>query len=75
MLTVRSSVGSRMNELDALNASGFLARPYRQSYLSELEDLDMADAISEYLQRGTALKASQETFGAAAQHRAVSTTL
>ncbi|SDE97847.1 flagellar hook-associated protein 3 FlgL [Variovorax sp. CF079] len=62
VLTIRSSVGSRMNELDALNASGSSRGLIDKSYLSELEDLDMASAISEYLQRETALKASQETF-------------
>jgi flagellar hook-associated protein 3 FlgL len=62
VLTIRSSVGSRMNELDALNASGSSRSLIDKSYLSELEDLDMASAISEYLQRETSLKASQETF-------------
>ncbi len=62
VLTIRSSVGSRMNELDSLNASGASRGLIDKSYLSELEDLDMASAISEYLQRETSLKASQETF-------------
>jgi flagellar hook-associated protein 3 FlgL len=51
-----------MNELDALNASGSSRSLIDKSYLSELEDLDMASAISEYLQRETSLKASQQTF-------------
>jgi len=62
VLTIRASVGSRMNELDALDAAGESRSLTDKSYLSELVDLDPARAISEYLQRETSLKASQETF-------------
>jgi flagellar hook-associated protein 3 FlgL len=62
VLTVRSSVGSRMAELDALNAGGQRRDLVDQSYLSGLEDLDYAGAISEFTQRETNLKATQQTF-------------
>ena len=62
VLTVTSSVGSRMNELDALNTGGASRFLIDKSYLSELVDLDPASAISEYLQRETSLKATQQTF-------------
>jgi flagellar hook-associated protein 3 FlgL len=62
VLTVMSSVGSRMNELDALNTSGASRGLIDKAYLSELVDLDPASAISEYLQRETSLKATQQTF-------------
>ena len=62
VLTVTSSVGSRMNELDALNTGGASRYLIDKSYLSELEDLDPASAISEFLQRQTSLQATQQTF-------------
>jgi flagellar hook-associated protein 3 FlgL len=62
VLTVRSSVGSRLQELDALGASGDSRNLSDKSYLSDLQDLDYASAISEFYQRQTALQASQQTF-------------
>lgn len=62
VLTVRSSVGSRLQELDALQANGEGRNLSDKSYLSDLQDLDYAAAISEFYQRQTALQASQQTF-------------
>jgi flagellar hook-associated protein 3 FlgL len=62
VLTVRSSVGSRLQELDALKATGDSRTLSDKSYLSDLQDLDYATAISEFYQRQTALQASQQTF-------------
>jgi len=62
VLTVRSSVGSRLQELDALQATGESRNLSDKSYLSDLQDLDYAAAISEFYQRQTALQASQQTF-------------
>ena len=62
VLTIRASVGSRMVELDALNASGATRSLIDQSYLSELQDLDYTKAISEFSQRETSLKATLQTF-------------
>lgn len=62
VLTVISSVGSRMNEIEALDTGAGSRFLIDKAYLSEIEDLDPAAAISEYLQRETALKATQQTF-------------
>ncbi len=62
VLTIRSSVGSRMAELDALNASGGARQVTDRTSMSELEDLDYASAIAEFSQRQTNLQATQQTF-------------
>ena len=62
VLTVRSSVGSRLQELDALAVSADNRTLFDKSQLSELQDLDYSSAIAEFYQRQTALKASQQTF-------------
>ncbi|HYP71642.1 MAG TPA: flagellar hook-associated protein FlgL [Variovorax sp.] len=62
VLTIRASVGSRMNEIDQLNSGGEARTLIDKSYLSEIEDLDYYDAISEFTQRQTALQAAQQTF-------------
>jgi flagellar hook-associated protein 3 FlgL len=62
VLTVRSSVGSRLQELDALNVVGDNRTLSDKSYLSDLQDLDYGSAIAEFYQRQTALQASQQTF-------------
>ena len=62
VLTVRASVGSRLQELDALEATGDTRMVYDKSYLSDLQDLDYASAIADFYQRQTALQASQQTF-------------
>jgi len=62
VLTVRASVGSRLQELDALAVSADNRTVYDKSYLSDLQDLDYSSAIAELYQRQTALQASQQTF-------------
>ncbi|MFZ4478406.1 MAG: flagellar hook-associated protein FlgL [Rhodoferax sp.] len=62
VLTIRSSIGSRLQELDALNTTGSNRTLFDQSHLSDLQDLDYADAISELYQRQTALQATQQAF-------------
>lgn len=62
VLTVRSSVGSRLQELDALNTTGSTRVQFDKSHLSDLQDLDYATAISELYQRQTALQATQQAF-------------
>lgn len=62
VLTIRSSVGSRMNEIDALDTAGASRDLIDKGYLSDIQDLDPAAAISEFLQRQTALQATQQTF-------------
>jgi len=62
VLTVLSSVGSRMNEIDALDDGGAARVLMDKSYLSSIVDLDPASAISEFYQRQTSLQATQMTF-------------
>ncbi|WP_454765883.1 flagellar hook-associated protein FlgL [Cupriavidus campinensis] len=62
VLTVRSSVGSRMQELDALDTIGENRALSNSQTLSNLQDLDYAAAITEYYQRQTALQGAQQSF-------------
>ena len=62
VLAIRASVGSRLQELDTLKASGDSRSVSDKSRLSDVQDLDYATAISEFYQRQTALQASQQTF-------------
>ncbi|GJG94389.1 flagellar hook-associated protein FlgL [Cupriavidus pauculus] len=62
VLTVRSSVGSRMNELDALDTIGENRDLSSAKSLSDLTELDYASAITEYYQRQTALQGAQQSF-------------
>ncbi|WP_420997263.1 flagellar hook-associated protein FlgL [Cupriavidus sp. 30B13] len=60
--TVQSSVGSRMQELDALDTIGSNRTLNYKQTLSGLQDLDYYSAITEYYQRQTALQAAQQSF-------------
>ena len=62
VLTVRSSVGSRLQELDVLNGGGQARALMDKSHLSDVQDLDYASAITEFYQRQSALQATQQTF-------------
>lgn len=62
VLTVRSSVGSRMQELDSLDTIGTNRDLTNEATRSSLEDLDIASAISEFYQRSTALQGAQQSF-------------
>lgn len=62
VLTVRASLGVRLNELDALQAEGDnLGLQFKQS-LSLLQDVDYNKAISDLIMQQTALQAAQQTF-------------
>ena len=62
VLTVRASAGARLNELDVIDAvSSNRIMNYTQT-LSDLVDLDYAEAISEYSLRQVGLQASQKAF-------------
>lgn len=62
VLTVRASVGARINELDVLDSVGSNRELNYASTLSELVDLDYAKATSDYLLRQASLQASQKAF-------------
>jgi len=60
--TVQASVGSRMNELDALDTIGTNRGLNYAQQLSDLQDLNFAQAMTDYYQRQTALQAAQQSF-------------
>lgn len=62
VLTVRASLGVRMNELDALQIEGEnMGLEFRKS-LALLQDVDYNKAISDLTMQQTALQAAQQTF-------------
>lgn len=62
VLTVRASVGARMNEIDSVKSSGQdVALQYDQT-LSGLQDLDYARAISDLTRQQVGLEAAQKSF-------------
>ncbi|WP_341675315.1 flagellar hook-associated protein FlgL [Niveibacterium sp. SC-1] len=62
VLQVRASVGSRMNEIDAVENVGSQADVQYAATLSRLGDLDYAEAVSSLAQRTVALQAAQQAF-------------
>lgn len=62
VLTTRSSLGLRLNEIDALQAAGEnLGLQFKQA-LSQLQDVDYNQAISDLVRQQTNLQAAQQTF-------------
>ncbi|MGB7815756.1 MAG: flagellar hook-associated protein FlgL [Methylotenera sp.] len=62
VLNVRAAIGSKLNELDALDTAGSdHALQYSKS-LSELEDLDYASALSDLAKQQTIMEAAQKSF-------------
>lgn len=62
VLTVRANVGSKLNELDALDTAGSdRALQYSKS-LSDLEDLDYTAALSDLAKQQTIMEAAQKSF-------------
>ncbi|ACT47849.1 flagellar hook-associated protein FlgL [Methylotenera mobilis] len=62
VLTVRASIGSRLNELDQLDISGSdLDLQYSKS-LSDIQDLDYAAALSDLSKNQTIMEAAQKSF-------------
>lgn len=62
VLTVRSSVGARFNELDAIDANGSLRNLSYRAQLTRLEDLDYYTAATQLDLRKTALEAATLAF-------------
>lgn len=62
VLQVRSSVGVRLNVLDDQESQNEKLVLDTQTMLSDTQDLDYADAISQYQLQSTALQAAQQTF-------------
>lgn len=62
VLSVRASVGARLNELDVLDAVGDNRQLNYAQVLSDRLDLDYNKAISDYTLRQIGLQAAQKTF-------------
>jgi flagellar hook-associated protein 3 FlgL len=62
ILTVRSSIGARMNEVTAVKNTGQDIALQYQETLSGLQDLDYTKALSEFSLKQIALTAAQKSF-------------
>ena len=62
VLTKRAAVGSRLQEIDALQQIGEDTAVQYQQSLSRLQDLDFAQAISDLMRQQASLEAAQKTF-------------
>ncbi|WP_110689271.1 flagellar hook-associated protein FlgL [Salinicola endophyticus] len=62
VLTVRASVGARLNELDVLDTVGNDRNVSYTQTKSDLIDLDYNSAVSEYVLRQVGLQAAQKSF-------------
>ena len=62
VLAVRSSLGTRMKELDTLDSAGSDADIQYATTLTNLQDLDYVKAISQFTQQQTTLEAAQKSF-------------
>lgn len=62
VLTVRASVGASMKEIDSLDSLGEDLNVQYAQTLSELQDLDYVQAITELMKQQNALQAAQQSF-------------
>ena len=62
VLTVRASLGSRMNEVDSLKAAGDDLELSFKATLSQLQDVDYNKGISDLNQQQLSLQAAQKSF-------------
>jgi len=62
VLTVRASVGSRLQELDTLDNAGEDRHLQYSQILSELQDLDYTQALTQLSQQQFTLEAAQRSF-------------
>ncbi|WP_028300844.1 flagellar hook-associated protein FlgL [Oceanospirillum beijerinckii] len=63
----RSVIGTRENGMDTIRSNNEDLQLYLKSNVSELEDLDYAEATGRFMLQQTALTASQQTFSKVAQ--------
>lgn len=62
VVMIRSKVGSRMNEVESLQGISSSLDLQFQARISDLQDIDYAEAISRYIQQNTQLEAAQSSF-------------
>lgn len=61
-LTVRASLGTRLQEVERLDESGLDKELYYEQALSDLQDLDYVKALSDLSRQQVMLEAAQKTF-------------
>ena len=62
VLNVRASIGSKLNEIDALDIAGSDRKLQYSKSLSDLQDLDYASALSDLSKNQTIMEAAQKSF-------------
>jgi flagellar hook-associated protein 3 FlgL len=62
VLNARTSVGTKMNELDALDTAGTDRDLQYSASLSDLQDLDVVAALSDFSKQQTIIEAAQKSF-------------
>lgn len=62
VLEVRASLGTRLSEIDVLDSTGEDLNVQYASALHDLQDIDLAKAISNFTQQQQALEAAQKSF-------------
>ena len=62
VLNARTSVGTKMNELDALDIAGTDRDLQYSASLSDLQDLDVVAALSDFAKQQTIIEAAQKSF-------------
>ena len=62
VLNARTSVGTKMNELDALDVAGTDRDLQYSASLSDLQDLDVVAALSDFAKQQTIIEAAQKSF-------------
>lgn len=62
VLGIRASVGARQKELDTLDSAGEDLNIQYETTLSNLQDLDMVAAITQFTQQQNTLEAAQKSF-------------
>lgn len=62
VLTVRASVGTRLQEVEMLDESGMNRELFYEEAISDLQDLDYVKALSDLARQQVMLEAAQKTF-------------
>lgn len=62
VLQVRASVGTRLKEIDVLDSTGSDLHIQYQEAINKLQEIDLAEAISNFTQQQMALEAAQKSF-------------
>ncbi|WP_371417385.1 hypothetical protein [Noviherbaspirillum sp. UKPF54] len=62
LLEVRASVGTRLKEIDTLDSTGDDLNVQYTEALHQMQDIDLAEVISNFTQQQQALEAAQKSF-------------